>query len=195
MRSEAPRADARAVWTTFAFGALVIGAAQACAVLSSIDLLALLRPTPVALLAGFAATAPLAALLAWLMASRLQSIERFRRSQIEFFVNIGFRFTPFRNLMLAMVAGVGEELLFRGVFQTVADLALPTTIAIIAPNLLFGALHARTLLYAVVAGAVGIYLGALFWATDSLAAPIITHALYDFIALEWTRRRLTGTPR
>ncbi len=43
-------------------------------------------------------------------------------------------------------------------------------------------------MYAVIAAVVGLYLGLMFWGTQSLTAPIITHTFYDFIAFEWTRR-------
>ena len=37
--------------------------------------------------------------------------------------------------------------------------------------------------YAVVAGIVGLYLGSLYLITQNLLAPVVTHALYDFVAL------------
>ena len=53
---------------------------------------------------------------------------------------------------------------------------------------LFGALHARTILYAVIAGVVGVYFGVLMEVTDNLLTPVIAHGLYDAVALEYTRR-------
>ncbi len=46
----------------------------------------------------------------------------------------------------------------------------------------------RTILYAIIAGLVGVYLGVLFAVTDNLLAPMAAHALYDAVALEYTRR-------
>lgn len=140
--------------------------------------------------AGLIATTPLVALLLWFMRTKHGPLASFRESQIEFLANIGFRFTPLRIAIMAAGAGVSEELLFRGVLQTLSDRYLPIWLAIVLTNLLFGVLHARTALYAVIAGLVGAYLGWLFAYTDNLIAPIITHALYDAIALELARRAI-----
>lgn len=140
--------------------------------------------------AGLIATAPLIALLFWFMRTKHGPLASFRESQIEFLANIGFRFTPLRIAIMAAGAGVSEELLFRGVLQIWSDRYLPLWLAIALTNLLFGALHARTALYAVIAGLVGVYLGCIFAYTDNLIAPVITHALYDAVALELARRAI-----
>ena len=99
-----------------------------------------------------------------------------------------FRDTPVWQLaLISAVAGVGEELLFRGLLQDgLARLIGPPTgvwAAVVVTGLLFGAVHWLSTTYAVLAAAIGIYLGWLFVATGNLAAPIATHAVYDFIAL------------
>lgn len=146
-----------------------------------------LRPEWRAAGVGLLAVAPLAFFLEWFMRTQDVRLAEFRDAQIGFFAEIGFEFTPVRIAILSFGAGVSEELLFRGVFQARADAFLPAALAIILPNVLFGALHARTLLYAVIAGLVGIYLGALFWWTGNLLAPIVAHAAYDAYALIKTR--------
>ena len=55
---------------------------------------------------------------------------------------------------------------------------------------MFGALHARTALYAAIAFLVSIYLGLLYALSGTLLAPMITHGLYDFVAFDWTRRAI-----
>ncbi|MSR58447.1 MAG: CPBP family intramembrane metalloprotease [Planctomycetaceae bacterium] len=77
-------------------------------------------------------------------------------------------------LLLAAVAGIGEEALFRGVLQPWLGLAWS--------NVLFGLAHSASPLYALLAGAVGGYFGWLLDATDNLLTPIVTHGLYDFLA-------------
>lgn len=139
-------------------------------------------------LIGVIATLPLVVFLWWFSNTSVDGLAKFRESQIEFFVNIGFRFTPMRIALMAFAAGVSEELLFRGVFQTWLTGFAPVAVAIILSNVVFGLLHMRTVLYAVIAGLVGVYLGALYAATGNLLAPIITHMLYDAVALEYTRR-------
>jgi membrane protease YdiL (CAAX protease family) len=67
---------------------------------------------------------------------------------------------------------------------------LPLWAALLITNFIFGLLHARTALYAVIAGLVGVYLGVVYVVTDNLLAPIITHTLYDAVALELARRAI-----
>jgi uncharacterized protein len=85
--------------------------------------------------------------------------------------------------LISLVAGVGEELLFRGVVQPVFSIWLGAAAGLGLASAVFGLLHAITITYAVLATLVGTYLGWLAIATGNLVAPIITHALYDFIAL------------
>jgi len=139
---------------------------------------------------GFAAVSPPALFLWWFSETKNAYLVRFRRSQIEFFANVGFEFTIGRILAMAIAAGIAEELLFRGVLQTWIASFAPLAVAIIAPNILFGLLHMRTALYAVIAGLVGAYLGVLFALTDNLLTPMIAHGLYDLVALEYTRRAI-----
>ena len=153
-----------------------------------VSLLPGLKFDPNAIAIGIIAAVPLCLGLYFFMATKHPSILAFRDSQIEFFANIGFRFTLPRILLLAAGAGIGEELLFRGVFQQWLDLYNPSIVAIIFSNVVFGLLHFRSATYAIVAGLVGVYLGMVYLFTDSLLAPIATHAIYDAIALEYTRR-------
>jgi len=85
--------------------------------------------------------------------------------------------------LVAVMAGVGEELLFRGVLQPALAMRVPEWLAVTAVGVLFGIVHWLTPAYAVLAGVVGIYLGAVFLATGNLLVPIVAHALYDLVAL------------
>jgi membrane protease YdiL (CAAX protease family) len=77
-------------------------------------------------------------------------------------------------LLVAAVAGLGEELLFRGVLHPLTGL--------LWSNVLFGLAHFITPAYALLAGFMGAYLGGLFQLSENLLGPIITHGLYDFLA-------------
>ena len=86
-------------------------------------------------------------------------------------------------LFVAALAGIGEELLFRGVLQPWLE-HWGYWFALIVSNLVFGLCHAITLTYALLAFAMGILLGLLLDAPSerSLIAPILTHGLYDLFA-------------
>jgi membrane protease YdiL (CAAX protease family) len=87
-------------------------------------------------------------------------------------------------LILAAIAGIAEELLFRGVIQPWIENSWGITTGLIASNIAFGLVHAVTPLYAVLAALVGIYLGlSLDYSGDrNLLIPVIIHGLYDFLA-------------
>ena len=87
-------------------------------------------------------------------------------------------------LTLAVIAGVSEELLFRGVIQPWMENAWGITAGLIVSNILFGLVHAVTPLYAALAALVGIYLGLSldFGGERNLLTPIIIHSGYDFLA-------------
>lgn len=86
-------------------------------------------------------------------------------------------------VLLAALAGFGEELLFRGVLQPWLGRIHPW-VGIVGANVIFGLLHALTPAYAVYATAFGLYLSWLYSGYDepNLARPILAHALYDYIA-------------
>jgi CAAX protease family protein len=86
--------------------------------------------------------------------------------------------------ILAAIAGVSEELLFRGVIQPWIESSWGITAGLIGSNIVFGLVHAVTPLYAVLAALVGIYLGlSLDYGGDrNLLIPIIIHGFYDFLA-------------
>jgi hypothetical protein len=81
---------------------------------------------------------------------------------------------------ISLMAGVGEEFFFRGALQTVAVDWLGPELGIFTASLVFGALHALSPAYFIVAGLMGIYLGTIYYVTGSLVLVILIHALYDF---------------
>ena len=139
-------------------------------------------------LIGVIATLPPVLFLWWFSNTDVPALAEFRHSQIKFFAEIGFEFTPPRIVAMAIGAGVCEELLFRGVLQTWIAGFAPVAVAVAVSSAIFGALHIRTVLYAVIAGFVGVYLGVIFVMSDNLLVPMVTHGLYDAVALEYTRR-------
>jgi membrane protease YdiL (CAAX protease family) len=100
-------------------------------------------------------------------------------------------------LTLGMVAGLGEELLFRGIIQdTIIDRTDGNTVlGIVASSLIFGLLHAATPLYVVLAMIASIYFGCIYiWFDHNLMIPIICHGLYDFGALWYAHYNVCQLP-
>jgi uncharacterized protein len=88
-------------------------------------------------------------------------------------------------LWLSCIAGVSEELLFRGVIQPWLTAAWGFTAGLWISNIIFGLVHAITPLYTLLVIVVGIYLSLSMTVADenNLLIPIIIHSLYDFLAL------------
>lgn len=190
-----PNNDNAALIGIFAGVPLIIAAAFGFSLASGAPFPGAFAWTLEGALIGLAATAPLCVLLLFFMRSRSAFIRRFRENQIADFSKVRFVFTPTRILLIALGAGVSEEILFRGVLQGYATERAPVALAVIGPNIIFGLLHARSALYAWIAGAVGCWLGAIYWLSGNLLAPIIAHTLYDIVALEVTRHAIAAQPR
>jgi uncharacterized protein len=90
--------------------------------------------------------------------------------------------------LVAFSAGVGEEMLFRGVFQPAIGGWLGLPWGVVLAGLLFGLFHPISVTYMIVASILGIYLGLVFYAGGNLISVIIVHALYDFAALAYVLR-------
>lgn len=86
--------------------------------------------------------------------------------------------------ILAAIAGISEEILFRGVIQPWMELSWGINTGLIASSILFGLIHAVTPLYAVLAAIVSLYLGLALDYTEerNLLTPIVIHGVYDFLA-------------
>jgi hypothetical protein len=141
-----------------------------------------------ALAAGVAATLPLLPLLWWISKSRLGPLRRMMREVDEVLVPLLSRLTVADYALIALLAGIGEEGVFRGILQEGLSWKLPMPVAVAAASVVFGMLHFITPAYALLAGIMGAYLGALYALSGNLLVPITVHALYDFIALLYLLR-------
>lgn len=89
---------------------------------------------------------------------------------------------------IALAAGIGEELLFRGFLQPYLANWMPSWCALVVASIVFGLAHPLSVVYATVVGVIGVYLGALYMVTGDLVVPMVTHAVYDGVALVWFLR-------
>jgi len=88
-------------------------------------------------------------------------------------------------LMIACAAGVGEELLFRGLIQQGLSDWGGAGVGLVLASLLFGAAHALNRYYALVTFVMGLYLGLLYQASENIVLVMLVHALYDWVALRF----------
>jgi membrane protease YdiL (CAAX protease family) len=141
-----------------------------------------------ALLRSVIASVPMFLLLWYVMRSRWTPLVKLRR-QVESLVGELFRDVSWFSLaVVAIAAGVGEELLFRGALQPLAEQWWGPAAGLMAASLLFGVVHAVSPAYFLFATIVGLYLGWLAAWFDDLVAPIMVHAAYDFAALVVLKR-------
>jgi membrane protease YdiL (CAAX protease family) len=89
----------------------------------------------------------------------------------------------FGVFVIGAAAGFGEEWLFRGILLPLTGLAVS--------SVLFGVAHVggfRMLPFGVWATGMGVVMGTLAIVTGGLIAPMVAHAVYDMLALEYIRR-------
>jgi len=133
--------------------------------------------------------AALATLPLWWMLQRLSRMKSAAVKNLYRWIEVQVRsmFAGASTLQLALIsllAGLGEELLFRGVMQPALQMATGGLGGLILASLLFGMAHWLNAAYVAFAFLMGLYLGLLYWLTGNLVIPIIVHGAYDFLALK-----------
>lgn len=151
-------------------------------------------PLLVAMGRGIVATIPMLCVFGALVHAKNAELRQLRE-HVEWMVREMFpRGSAAEFAMVAILAGVGEELLFRGVLQTkLIDWTTPL-VGLWLSSLLFGLAHALSRLYFAFAVAVGLYLGWLAFQYGDLVGPMVAHALYDFVALLYLSRNAKRPP-
>ena len=153
-------------------------------------------PLLLAVARGILVTLPMLAIFFWLVHSSRETLRQLRR-QVEWLIGEMFPAARIAEFALvALLAGVGEELLFRGVIQSLlADWTTPM-IGLLITSLLFGLAHALSTLYFALATVIGLAFGWLVFYYGEIVAPMVAHSLYDFVALVYLSRRTarTGSP-
>ncbi len=141
-----------------------------------------------ALILGIAAVLPLVAMMVWTLVSRAGSLVALRR-QVDALVTELFAGRALWELALvAALAGLCEEALFRGLIQRGLSDVIGVWPAVLASAILFGLAHAVSKTYAALCVAIGFYLGALLVFSGNLLVPILAHGVYDFVALVYLAR-------
>jgi uncharacterized protein len=142
-----------------------------------------LTPSFRAILLGVLASIPLLAGLRWTLRTRNKPIRRLVQVVQDQLGPLVASRSAAELALVAALAGLAEEVLFRGVMQGELGRRLPDLLALVITSTAFGLAHFLTLSYALLAALAGLYLGAVYWAQGNLLIPIVAHALYDFVAL------------
>jgi len=127
--------------------------------------------------------------LIWIARSHVAWCVRLQQFSAEMIVPLFAGSSAAELALVSLCAGVGEELLFRGLVQSAVGHWISPGVGLLVAGLLFGLAHPLSIAYAVLATLAGIYLGGLFLACDNLLVPIVTHAVYDFLALLYLLRQ------
>ena len=138
---------------------------------------------------GVLAAVPLLLGLRWIVTTRLTPVRRLVALVVEQLGPVLASRSAAELALIATLAGLAEETLFRGVIQGGLTRVLPNVGALVVASAAFGLAHFVTRTYAVLAAAAGLYLGTLYLLQGNLLVPIVGHAVYDFVALLYLIRR------
>lgn len=132
---------------------------------------------------GLLAAIPMLLLLLAVLLVPLSGITHIREFMRDTLGPLLSRCSTLDLLLLAILAGLCEEVLFRGFLYGYVR-QFDRGLAILICNLAFGLAHMVTPLYAFLAAMAGLYLTALVAIDPSpnLLVPIVAHAAYDFAA-------------
>jgi membrane protease YdiL (CAAX protease family) len=81
------------------------------------------------------------------------------------------------------MAGIGEEVFFRGFLQTWLSGFIGIELAILIGAIGFGLLHFASIGYFVITTMIGLALGTAYYLTGSLLLVMVWHSVYDVIAI------------
>ena len=144
-----------------------------------------MQPTLSAIVLGVLTTLPLLASMLLIAHSQWQWASALDRLVRDVVATLFAKSSRSAIVLVSLMAGLCEELLFRGVIQGGLAQLIGPWWALALASLLFGLAHALSKAYFVVTTLAGLYFGWLYLWTGSLMVPIIAHALYDWAALEY----------
>jgi len=166
------------------FEGSLIGLALVLGWLADINPFASLYFSETAFLHGIIATLPIFMIFLALYQLNIKSLTKIKTLLLDMLGPVLLRYHWTDLLILAAIAGISEEILFRGVIQPWMESSWGMLTGLIVSSILFGLAHAVTLLYFLLATLMSAYLGLLLDIDTSrnLLIPIVTHGFYDFLA-------------
>jgi membrane protease YdiL (CAAX protease family) len=179
-----PPSKTQFLWLATGFEGSLVLLAYALGWLLSVDPLADCRLDPAALAFGLLGTAPLCLLFAASYRSPLRGMREIKDFLIDKLGPLLCRCRWWELLYLGFLAGVTEEILFRGFLQPWLERDWGWAGGLVFSNMAFALVHWVSPLYALLAGLTGAYLGLSLDLGEqrNLAVPILIHAFYDFLA-------------
>lgn len=142
---------------------------------------------------GFLATFPMLMLYVIIYRVRWRAFRRIRRIIHFFTVHFLSHCTHFQVLLICVLAGIGEELLFRGLIQVGISQWIGGNVGlcvgILVSAAIFGLVHCLTKTYTLITFLIGIYFSLLFSYTGNIMTVIVAHALYDYCVMIFVLRR------
>ncbi len=168
----------------FWFEASLIGVAWLIGWFAEINPIANLYFSTEALVDGITATTPMFILFLLFYQYPVGPLYPIKKSLLDIMGPLLSSCRWYELLILAAVAGISEEILFRGVLQPWMEVSLGVSAGLIVSNVIFGLLHWITATYALIAGLIGLYLAYMMDVSEprNLLTPIVVHGLYDFLA-------------
>jgi membrane protease YdiL (CAAX protease family) len=184
----------RLLWVSLGIALELSLAGVACLLgwLFKVSLLEHFRWSVIDALLGAVASIPLLVaflILLWWPVGPLARIQRFLEEVIRPILGNS---TLLELAAISLAAGIGEELLFRGVLQELLCRWLNPWLGIALASLVFGLCHPISAVYVLITGLFGIYLGVCWVLSDNLLVVIVTHGAYDFFALVYLFRFYTA---
>lgn len=159
------------------------------------DLPLALSPDGLSIVLGVLGTLPIWWLLVCARGLQISPLEEFFSWVDRNIVSLFRGAATWQIAVIAVLAGLGEEMLFRGIVQQALQGWLGAWPGLLLASFAFGAAHWVNRTYMIFACVMGLYLGLLYWRTDSLLVPVIVHALYDFLALRMLLRQAPALTR
>lgn len=179
-----PLSKSQFLWIATAFEGGLVLIAYALGYWVSIDPLAALRLDVTAAFWGVLGSLLLFGL--FIVSERMEAARRIREFLIDKMGGLLAGCSSLELLYLGFLAGITEEILFRGVLQPWLERDWGWAGGLVFSNLIFALVHWITPSYALLAGLCGLFLGLMLdiGPERNLLAPILTHAIYDFLAFK-----------
>jgi membrane protease YdiL (CAAX protease family) len=171
-----------------AFEFVLVGVAAILGKLLSVSALgAGFELSPSTLAAGVLWTIPPLAFVGSIRLLKLEALEEIEKITEEFARRLFVKRPDWQLALFCFAAGVGEEMLFRGIFHQKLELLFGFAPAAVTVGVGFGLAHNLSPAYFIISGLSSCIFSVMFANSgNNIVIPVVAHALYDLIALKLT---------